>query len=53
MTETNTNRQQLTIKRGVLAVIVMYARQLLVGVAISYAIKIIFPANKIPVETLD
>lgn len=49
---TETKRQQLTIKRGVLAIVIMYASQLLVGIAISYAFKFFSPTNKVPLEIL-
>lgn len=52
MSETETKHQQLTIKRGVLAIATMYACQLIAGTAISYAFKMITPANEIPIEII-
>jgi membrane protease YdiL (CAAX protease family) len=52
MTETKTKRQQLTIKRGILAIVIMYACQLIAGTAISYAFKMITPAKEIPIEII-
>jgi len=52
MTETVTKRQQLTIKRGILAIVIMYACQLIAGTAISYAFKMITPTNEIPIEII-
>lgn len=47
-----TKRQQLTIKRGILAIVVLYACQLLAGIAISYGFKFFSPTNKVPLEIL-
>jgi membrane protease YdiL (CAAX protease family) len=52
MTETEIKRQQLTIKRGILAIVIMYACQLLAGIAISYGFKFFSPTNKVPLEIL-
>ncbi|MGB0429690.1 MAG: hypothetical protein ACPGLV_04390 [Bacteroidia bacterium] len=52
MTETTTNRQHLTIKRGILALVIMYASQLIAGTAISYAFKLFEPTNQIPLEII-
>ena len=49
---TETKRQQLTIKRGILAIVIMYACQLLAGIAISYGFKFFSPTNKVPLEVL-
>lgn len=50
MIETKSNAHQLTVKKGILAIIAMYACQLLAGIAISYAFKIITPTHKVPLE---
>lgn len=52
MTETEIKRQQLTIKRGILAIVIMYACQLLAGIAISYGFKFFSPTDKVPLEIL-
>lgn len=52
MTETTSKHQQLTIKRGILAIVIMYACQLLAGIAISYGFKFFSPTNKVPLEIL-
>ena len=52
MTETEIKRQQLTIKRGILAIVIMYVCQLLAGIAISYGFKFFSPTNKVPLEIL-
>lgn len=52
MTETKSNPHQLTVKKGILAIVAMYVCQLLAGIAISYAFKIITPANKVPLEII-
>ena len=49
---TETIHKQLTIKRGILAIVVMYACQLLAGIAISYGFKFFSPTNKVPLEIL-
>ena len=49
---TETKRQQLTIKRGILAIVIMYVSQLLAGIAISYAFKFFSPTNQVPLEIL-
>ena len=49
---TETTRQQLTIKRGILAIVIMYACQLLAGIVISYGFKFFSPSNEIPIEIL-
>ena len=49
---TETKHQQLTIKRGVLAIVIMYACQLLAGITISYGFKFFSPINKVPLEIL-
>ena len=49
---TETKHQQLTIKRGILAIVIMYACQLLAGIAISYGFKFFSPINKVPLEIL-
>lgn len=52
MTEIKSNNNQLTVKKGILAIVAMYACQLLAGVVISYAFKIIAPANQAPIEII-
>jgi membrane protease YdiL (CAAX protease family) len=52
MTEIKSNNSQLTVKKGILAIVVMYACQLLAGVAISYAFKLFAPANQAPIEII-
>ena len=49
---TETKHQQLTIKRGILAIVIMYACQLIAGIAISYGFKFFSPTNKVPLEIL-
>lgn len=52
MIKTETKGQELTIKRGILAIIIMYVCQLIAGITISYAFKIIAPKDEIPLEIL-
>ncbi len=49
---TETKHKLLTIKRGILAIVIMYACQLLAGIAISYGFKIFSPTNEVPLEIL-
>jgi membrane protease YdiL (CAAX protease family) len=49
---TETKHQKLTIKRGILAIVIMYACQLLAGIAISYGFKFFSPTNEVPLEIL-
>lgn len=49
---TETIHKQLTIKRGILAIVIMYACQLLAGIAISYGFKFFSPTNEVPLEIL-
>lgn len=49
---TETKNQQLTVKRGILAIVIMYACQLLAGIAISYGFKFFSPSNKVSLEIL-
>lgn len=49
---TETIHKQLTIKRGILAIVVMYACQLLAGIVISYGFKFFSPNNEVPIEIL-
>lgn len=44
--------QQLTLKRGILAIVIMYACQLLAGIAVSYGFKFFSPSNSVPLEIL-
>ncbi len=52
MTETKSNTHQLTVKKGILAIVAMYLCQILAGIAISYAFKIFTPTNKVPIEII-
>lgn len=52
MTETASKHHRLTIKRGILAIAIMYVCQLLAGIAISYGFKFFSPTNKVPLEIL-
>jgi membrane protease YdiL (CAAX protease family) len=52
MTETVNKRQKLTIKRGILAIIIMYASQLIAGTVISYAFKMTTPTDQVPIEII-
>lgn len=47
-----TKRPQLTLKKGILAIVIMYACQLIAGTAISYGFKMIAPTNEIPIEII-
>jgi membrane protease YdiL (CAAX protease family) len=49
---TETKHRQLTIKRGILAIVIMYACQLLAGIAISYGFKFFSSNNEVPLEIL-
>ncbi len=49
---TETIHQQLTIKRGILAIVIMYACQLLAGIAISYGFNFFSPTNEVPLDIL-
>lgn len=49
---TETKHMQLTIKRGILAIVIMYACQLLAGIAISYGFKFFSSTNEVPLEIL-
>ncbi len=50
--EADSNHQKLTIKRGILAIAIMYVFQLLAGIGISYAIKLLNPSREIPLEII-
>lgn len=52
MIETETKHKSLTLKRGILAIVIMYACQLLAGIAISYGFKFFSPTDKVPLEIL-
>jgi membrane protease YdiL (CAAX protease family) len=52
MTETEAAPQQLTIKRGILAIVAMYACQLVAGTVISYAFKLTNPTHQMPIEII-
>jgi len=47
-----TKTRQLTIKKGILAIVSMYACQLVAGIIVSYAFKIISPTNQVPIEMI-
>lgn len=49
---TQTKHKLLTIKRGILAIVIMYVCQLLAGIAISYGFKFFSPTNEVPLEIL-
>lgn len=49
---TETKFQQLTIKRGTLAIVIMYACQLIAGTVVSYTIKILRPVSDTPIEII-
>jgi hypothetical protein len=49
---TKTKHQKLTIKRGILAIVIMYAFQLLAGIAISYGFKFFSTDNNVSIEIL-
>lgn len=51
MKELSSTQHQLTIKRGILAIVAMYACQLLAGIFISYAFKLT-PTNNTPIEII-
>jgi membrane protease YdiL (CAAX protease family) len=52
MNETKSNTPQLTVKKGILAIVAMYACQLIAGITISYAFKIMAPTNNVPLELI-
>ena len=52
MKQTDTIHKPLTIKRGVLAIVIMYVCQLIAGIIISYAFKMVKPANEMPLEMI-
>ncbi len=52
MKQTDTIHKPLTIKRGVLAIVIMYVCQLIAGIIISYAFKMVEPANEMPLEMI-
>jgi len=52
MTEMRTKSRQLTLKKGIQAIVIMYACQLIAGTAISYVFKMITPKNEIPIEII-
>ena len=52
MSEIKNKRQQLTIKRGILAIVIMYACQLIAGVIASYLFKMISPGKQAPIEII-
>ncbi|WP_115461308.1 CPBP family intramembrane glutamic endopeptidase [Winogradskyella aurantiaca] len=52
MTETATKYRPLTIKRGILAIVVMYISQLIAGIIVSYGFKMISSTREIPLEIL-
>ena len=50
MKDSKSKRSQLTIKRGILAIVVMYACQLLAGVITSYAFKFFVQSDDVSIE---
>ena len=52
MIESKLQIAQLTIKRGILAIVGMYACQLLAGIIISYAFKLFASPNNVPIEII-
>ena len=48
----NDKKSQLTIKRGVLAIVAMYACQLLAGIITSYVFKFLVPSKAVPIEII-
>ena len=47
-----TDPYPLTIKKGILAIIAMYACQMLVGIAVSYAFRFMAPADEVEIEII-
>lgn len=45
-------KSQLTIKRGILAIVGMYVCQLLAGIITSYAFKLFAPSKAVPIEII-
>jgi hypothetical protein len=45
-----TDPYPLTIKKGILAIIAMYACQILVGIAVSYAFRFMAPTGEVEIE---
>lgn len=52
MSEEKNKRQQLTIKRGILAIVILYACQFIAGVIISYLFKTNSSDNQAPIEII-
>lgn len=45
-------KSQLTIKRGIIAIVAMYVCQLLAGIITSYAFKFFVPSKTVPIEII-
>ena len=52
MTKVSSNTPYLTLKKGIQAIVIMYAGQLLAGIAVSYGFKFFSPTNIVPLEIL-
>ncbi|MEQ8910174.1 MAG: CPBP family intramembrane glutamic endopeptidase [Vicingaceae bacterium] len=52
MTKARSKANQLTVKKGILAIVIMYAGQLLAGIAVSYGFKFFLPALDVPLDIL-
>jgi membrane protease YdiL (CAAX protease family) len=52
MKDSKSKQSQLTIKRGILAIVVMYACQLLAGVITSYTFKFFVQSDDVPIEMI-
>lgn len=51
-TTTSTSKHQLTIKKGILAIVAMYACQLTAGIATSYFFKAVAPNGTVPIQKI-
>lgn len=49
---TESKHKPLSLKRGILALVLMYACQLLAGIIVSYGFKFASPDNTVPIEIL-
>lgn len=47
-----TNPYSLTIKKGILAIVAMYACQILAGITVSYALKIMHPSEDVDIKII-
>jgi len=50
MTKVSSDTPHLILKKGILAILIMYAGQLLAGIAVSYGFKFFSPTNEVPLE---